>query len=57
MSYSVRIKRGAAKELARVQKPDQIHIIHAIDSSTERPLTGKPLKGADRGLRRLRVGD
>lgn len=57
MSYSVRIKRSAAKELARVQKQDRLRIIHAIDGLAERPLIGMPLKGADRGLRRLRVGD
>ena len=57
MSYSVRIKRSAAKELARVQKQDRLRIVHAIDRLAERPLIGKPLKGEDRGLRRLRVGD
>ena len=57
MSYSVQIKRSAAKELAQVQKQDRLRIIHAIDGLAERPLIGKPLKGVDRGLRRLRVGD
>lgn len=57
MSYSVQIRRSAAKELARVQKEDRLRIIHAIDGLAERPLIGKPLKGSDRGLRRLRVGD
>lgn len=57
MIYSVRIKRSAAKELARTPKQDRLRIAHAIDHLGERPLTGSPLKGEHRGLRRLRVGD
>ena len=57
MSYSVRIKRSAAKELARIPQQDRLRIVHAIDSLGEHPLKGSPLKGEKRGLRRLRVGD
>ncbi len=57
MSYSVRIKRSAAKELADLPKLERTRIVHAIDSLSEKPLAGRPLKGGMRGLRRLRVGD
>ena len=57
MSYSVRIKRSAAKELADCPKRERTRIVHAIDSLSEKPLAGRPLKGGMRGLRRLRVGD
>ena len=57
MSYSVRIKRSAAKELAEVPNPARTRIVHAIDSLSESPLAGRPLKGGMRGLRRLRVED
>ena len=56
MSYSVRIKRSAAKELADIPNPARTRIVEAIDSLSEEPLTGRPLKGGMRGLRRLRVG-
>ncbi len=57
MSYSVRIKGSAARELADIPKPARIRIAHAIDSLNEEPSAGRPLKGGMRGLRRLRVGD
>lgn len=57
MSYSVRIKRSAAKELARIPQQDRLRIVHAIDSLGENPHQGSPLKGETRGLRRVRVGD
>ena len=57
MSYSIRIKSSAARELARIPKQIRLRILHAIDSLGEHPLSGKPLKGVFRGLRRVRVGD
>lgn len=57
MSYSVRIKRSAARELANIPNPTRTRIVHAIDSLSEEPLAGRPLKGGMRGLRRLRIGD
>ena len=57
MSYSVRIKQSAVKELARIPAPDRHRIVHAIDGLAERPLAGGALKGDLRGLRRMRVGD
>ena len=57
MSYSVRIKDSAAKELARIPLPARHRLVHAIDGLREQPLAGQPLKGTLRGLRRLREGD
>ena len=57
MSYSVRIKRSAAKELADFPKRERTRIVHAIDSLSEKALAGRRLKGGMRGLRHLRVGD
>ena len=57
VSYSVRIKGSAAKELAGIPKPARARIVSAIDRLREQPLAGALLKGGLRGLRRLRVGD
>ena len=57
MSFSIRIKRSAARELKRVARPDRIRIVAAIDRLAETPGLGAALKGDLRGLRRLRVGD
>ena len=45
MSYSVRIKASAAKELERIPGPARLRIIAAIDRLGEQPLSGAPLKG------------
>ena len=57
MSYSIRIKRSASRELARTQRSDRLRIVRAIDGLAEHPLAGSALKGELRGLRRMRVGD
>ncbi len=57
MGYSTRIKRSAARELARVPRRDRERIVHVIDRLADNPLAGSPLKGDLRGLRRVRVGD
>lgn len=57
MSYSIRIKGSAAKELAHVSLKDRVRIIHAIDHLREHPLSGSSLKGEYRGIRRIRVGN
>lgn len=57
MSYSIRIKKSAARELARISARDRSRIVHAIDDLKEHPLSGSPLKGELRGIRRIRVGD
>ena len=57
VSYSVRIKGSAAKELTRIAQPDRARLVHAVDRLREEPMAGTLLKGGLRGLRRLRVGD
>lgn len=57
MTYSLRIKSSAARELARVDKPARLRLITAIDGLLDNPHRGQLLKGDLVGLRRLRVGD
>ena len=57
MSYAVRIKRSAARDLADIPQGVRTRISSSIDNLSEQPLAGSPLKGELRGLRRLRVGD
>ena len=57
MSFSIRIKGSAARELKRLARPDRVRIVAAIDRLAETPHLGATLKGNLRGLRRLRVGD
>ena len=57
MSFSIRIKKSAARELKRLARPDRVRIVAAIDRLAETPHLGAALKGDLRGLRRLRVGD
>ena len=57
MSYSIRIKGSAARELEKVARPDRLRIVKAIDRLAENPFLGNVLKGDLRGLRRLRLGD
>lgn len=57
MSYSIRIKDSAAKELRGIARTDRRRIVSAIDRLSEYPLAGMPLKGDLRGLRRVRAGD
>ncbi len=56
MSFSLKIKGSAAKELRRVPKPDRVRIIEAIDRLVGEPFSGTALKGDLTGLRRVRVG-
>ena len=55
--YSVQIKRSATRDLAQIAHQDRERIVYAIDRLGEQPHAGYPLKGALRGLRRIRVGD
>lgn len=57
MAYSLKIKASAAKALRRIDKPDRVRLIAAIDRLAEEPSAGGVLKGEFSGLRRLRVGD
>lgn len=56
MTYSLQIKRSAAKALAKITKNDRIRLVEAIDRLREEPNAGGVLKGEFAGLRRLRVG-
>ena len=57
VTYSVRIKGSAAKELGRIPNPMRRRIALAIDALAEQPFRGSVLKGEFRGLHRVRVGD
>ena len=57
MSFSIRIKGSAAKELQRIASEDRARLVEGIDRLSENPYLGNALKGELRGLRRLRVGD
>ncbi|RLA37891.1 MAG: type II toxin-antitoxin system RelE/ParE family toxin [Gammaproteobacteria bacterium] len=57
MTYSLRIKASAARELARVDKSQKMRLVLAVDRLTENPHRGQQLKGELTGLRRIRVGD
>lgn len=56
MSFSIRIKGSAARELKRIDRADRSRIASQIDRLAEHPYVGSALKGDLRGLRRLRVG-
>ncbi len=56
MTYSLQIKKSAAKALSKITKSDRIRLIEAIDRLREEPNAGGVLKGEFDGLRRLRVG-
>lgn len=56
MSWSIKIKSSASKELRRIVRPDRSRLIAAIDDLSENPHQGKALKGELTGLRRIRVG-
>ena len=57
VSYSIRIRGSARRELAQLSRDVRERVIAAIDALGEQPLVGSPLKGGLRGLRRQRVGD
>jgi len=56
VTYSLQIKKSAAKALAKISKNDRIRLIEAIDRLREEPNAGGVLKGEFAGLRRLRIG-
>jgi mRNA interferase RelE/StbE len=55
VTYSLRIKKSAAKALAKIAKNDRLRLIEAIDRLRKEPGAGGVLKGEFAGLRRLRV--
>ncbi len=56
MTYSVRIKASAAKQLARVDVRTRRLLVAQIDRLAADPHVGTVLKGELDGLRRVRVG-
>ena len=56
MTWSVRIKQTALKELSKIAKADRRRIVRAIDDLPTNPFRGSALKGDLTGLRRIRVG-
>jgi len=56
VSYTVRVKRSAAKALEAITRADRQRLIEAIDRLAENPAAGSVLKGELSGLRRVRVG-
>jgi mRNA interferase RelE/StbE len=57
VTYLVRIKGSAARELKRIDRPVRVRIVEAIDRLAEHPFKGTALKGELKGLRRIRVGE
>ena len=56
MSYSLKIKSSALKEIRRLPRDDRERVVATIGSLREQPHQGTQLKGAHTGLRRVRVG-
>lgn len=57
VSYSLKIKQSAVKALAKIDKPNRLRLIQAIDALSGAPHKGESMKGEMTGLRRIRVGD
>ena len=57
MSYSIRIRRSAARELGHVPRRERERLVAVIDALAQHPFSGNVLKGGLRGLRRIRAGD
>lgn len=56
VSYSIRIKKSAAKALRRLPSSDRRRLVAVIDRLADEPFAGSVLKGEFAGLRRIRVG-
>ena len=56
MTYSLRIKSSVRSEIQALPRADRVRVVEAIDSLCDQPHQGSVLKGALKGLRRLRVG-
>ena len=55
--YSISIKQSAAKALSKLESPQRLRLIEAIDKLKTNPNAGSVLKGEFFGLRRIRIGD
>ncbi len=56
VTYSIRIRSSAAKQLARLDTETRRLVIEQIDRLAVDPHVGTVLKGELEGLRRIRVG-
>jgi mRNA interferase RelE/StbE len=56
VTYSLRIKESARKEIGALPKDDRMRVVTAIDGLRDEPHQGTQLKGTATGLRRIRVG-
>jgi len=57
MSYSISIKESAFKALSKIDKPQRLRLIDAIEKLKINPTAGSVLKGEFTGLRRIRIGN
>ncbi len=57
MVYSISIKQSALKALQKIDHPQRVRLIEAIDKLKINPNAGSVLKGEFSGLRRIRIGD
>ena len=59
MTYSIELSASAAKAVAKLDKPNRLRIVGAIEllSVDPRPPGAKMLRGGDQGRWRVRVGD
>jgi mRNA interferase RelE/StbE len=59
MTYEIELAAGVDKQLRRVQKDTRLRLIGAIEllALDPRPPGAKMLRGGERGLWRVRVGD
>ena len=56
MTYSLKIKASALKEIEALPHDDRERVVRAIDALQHQPHQGTLLKGTLTGLRRMRVG-
>ena len=56
MTYSLKIKSSALKEIQRLSHADRSRVVVAVDGLKQQPHVGTLLKGQFTGLRRIRVG-
>jgi len=57
VTYLVRIKASAVRDLKRIDRQVRARIVAAVDGLAENPFKGTALKGEMKGLRRIRVGE
>jgi mRNA interferase RelE/StbE len=56
VTYSIKIKASAQRDIASLPRPERARVIAGIDALAAQPALGSRLKGQFQGLWRLRVG-